>query len=64
MEDSRPGKLIAGVHLYVESDVQVENTQILHLDLKKMKRGPYMVISVYLLRCYSLLFSQRVHGAY
>ena len=34
MEDSRPGKSTLGVTFCVESDFQVENAQILHLDLK------------------------------
>jgi len=34
MQDSRPRKLTLGVTLWVESDLEVENTQILHPDIK------------------------------
>ena len=35
IEDSRPGSLMLGMIFCIESDVQVENTKILHLDLRK-----------------------------
>lgn len=34
-EDSRPGKLTPGIFFCIESDFQVENTQILYLNLEK-----------------------------
>ena len=37
MEDSRPGKSTLGMKVWIESDVQVENTRILHLDIKDRK---------------------------
>ena len=36
MEDSTFGSLTLGVTLCVESDIEVETTQLLHLNLKKI----------------------------
>ena len=38
MENSRPGNLTLGVKFCVESDVQVENTQILPLDPQNQEK--------------------------
>ena len=35
MEDSRRGKSTSGMKVSIESDVEVENTQFLHLDLNR-----------------------------
>ena len=37
MQDSRPGKLTQGMEFGVESDVEVENAHILHLNLDKWR---------------------------
>ena len=39
MQDSRPGNLTLGVIFCLESDVRLENTQILHLNLKENSPG-------------------------
>ena len=40
MEESRPGKLALGVKFSVESEIDIESIQFLHLDLKKQKTEP------------------------
>ena len=41
VENSRPGKSILGVVFYIESDVEVENTKILLLNLNIQEKRPY-----------------------
>ena len=38
MEDSRPGNLTPEVTFCIESDVEVKNTSILHLNLKSLEK--------------------------
>ena len=40
VEDSRPGNLTLGMIFCIESDLQVEDTQFLHLDLEIQQNGP------------------------
>ena len=50
MEDSRPRKSTLGLILCVESDVEVENTEILDLKLKTWKyEHIYIYIYIYML---------------
>ena len=44
MEDSRPGNL---TQFCVKSDVEIENTKILRLDLKRLRRKLYPYISLF-----------------
>ena len=41
MQDSRPGNLIRGVHFCIESHVQVEHYQVIHLNLKRHEQRSY-----------------------
>ena len=44
MEDSGPGKLPRGVKFYVESDVDIDNTQILQLNRNMRNHNLYTFI--------------------
>ena len=60
MEDSRPRKWTLEVTFRIDSDVEVENTKILHLSLKKVrkKRIYQQVVNM----CFSVIASLQVHA--
>ena len=49
MEASRLGNLILGLIFCVESDVEIENTEILNLDFESQEKRPYVFLSVSLI---------------
>ena len=56
IEDPRPGKAMLGMKCCAESDAQVENTQLLHLNLKTQENQLIMenIMDLYILDCLTL----------